>query len=342
MADVRLFPALIGNERIKNLLGGDILAGRLGHAYILEGPPGSGRRTAARAVAAAISCTGRNASDLPCGRCLSCRKIAEDISPDVLTVRREEDRATLGVNVIRTMRRDLWIAPNENEKKVYLIEEAERMTTEAQNALLLSLEEPPPFVVFFLLTTDAAALLETVRSRAPVLRMQRFTSQETADILKKERRFAALAQTDPDFFAQAIAASGGALGTARQMLSRSSSEAKEFGSRRADALEAVALLFRNDPAKCAQFLLSLPKEREAVAEMLSLMLLALRDLAAVKKRAEVPMLLYLHPEEAAAFCARIGISRIMAASRAVFAASEAIAANASVLPTCTALLMQKL
>ena len=128
---------------------------------------------------------------LPCGKCLACRKIAEGVSPDVTFIRRAEDRATLGVSIIRDLREDLYIAPNENEKKVYIIEEADRMTDEAQNALLLSLESPPPYVVFLLLTQNVDSLLETIRSRAPVLRLQTFGADEIHNFLVKDPRFAA-------------------------------------------------------------------------------------------------------------------------------------------------------
>ena len=151
-----IFPQLIGNSRIKNILGGDIARGTMGHAYILVGPAGSGKHTAALSIASALACEYRKdgKNPLPCGKCLACRKIAEGVSPDVSFIRRAEDRATLGVSIIRELREDLYIAPNENEKKVYIIEEADRMTDEAQNALLLSLESPPPYVVFLLLTQN--------------------------------------------------------------------------------------------------------------------------------------------------------------------------------------------
>ncbi len=134
------FPALFGNARLSSILGGDISANRLGHAYILEGPKGSGKHTAALLSSAAASCLNRadESKPLPCGDCLVCRKIRAGVSPDVLFFRREEDRATIGVDIIRSLRSDLCIAPNENEKKVYIIEEAEKMTAEAQNALLHS------------------------------------------------------------------------------------------------------------------------------------------------------------------------------------------------------------
>lgn len=338
-----IFPTLIENDRLKRLLGGDIAAGKLGHAYILEGPAGSGRHTAALAAAAALSCENRNHSEkaLPCGECLVCRKIARGVSPDVLFIRRTEGRATIGVDAIRDLREDLYIAPNENEKKVYIIEEAELMTAQAQNALLLSLEEPPRYVTFFLLTESASALLETIRSRAPVLRMQLFDLEQIAELLCKERRYEVLRRTEPEFFANAIAASGGALGTARMLLDRSSGDCADYQSLRTDATVFVSLLFQLSPRESSQMLLSLPKAREDVLTLLRLVMLALRDLCAIKKNADVPLMLYLSREECRAVLAKTSIRRIAAAYSDVLEAYQDIQSNASIQTVCTELLMQK-
>jgi DNA polymerase-3 subunit delta' len=338
MKNPGIFPTLIGNERIRDILGRDILSGRAGHAFILEAPPGSGKHTAALDAAAAFSCTGDTDERFPCGRCAVCRKIREGVSPDVYFVRRDKDHATVGVDAIRTLREDLWSAPNENTKKIYCIEEAEKLTPSAQNALLLSLEEPPPYAVFFLLTTDSSALLETVRSRAPIFRMQSFTAPEVAEYLCAESRFAALERSDPEWFAEACAACGGALGEAKRLLARSSSDGARYHALRQDAVRAVSLLFRTDSAECAQLLLSLPKEREAVLTLLSLMMLALRDLAVRKKCPDLPVQ-FSFAEGQNTPAGGVGLTRITAAFRRVFSAYDRIRANAGIFPTMTDLFL---
>ncbi len=338
-----VFPALLGNDHIRAIVGGDVLAGRLGHAYILEGPKKSGKHTAALSIAAALSCENRmNASlPLPCGACLVCRKTVGGISPDILFIRREDGRATIGVETIRRLREDLWIAPNENEKKIYIIEEADTMTVQAQNALLLSLEEPPPYATFFLLTQNASALLETIRSRAPILRMQRFDTDEIFHFLKKEPRYETVARTDPDFFASAVSAADGSLGKAQLILSRSDVQSTETLSLRSDALRILPLLFFPDASASVNVLLSLPKEREEVAHLLEFMLLALRDLAVMKKGASVPFLLYAAPTECRSISDKVSLSRLVSAYEAVSAAREDILANASVQTVCAGLLLKK-
>ncbi len=338
-----VFSQLIGNDRFKTIVGSDLLSGRLGHAYILEGPTGSGKHLAARLTASALSCLNRDSGDfpLPCGSCLVCRKIRENFSPDVITVKREADRATMGVDTVRKIREDLCIAPNENEAKVYIIEDADTMTPQAQNALLLSLEEPPPYVVFFLLTTNASALLETIRSRAPVLRMQQFDSDTLADILAKDPAYEALARSQSDFFHESVLAADGAIGQARQYLSRSFSASDATLTLRADALKIVSAMFTYSASENVSLLLSLPKDRGDAADLLKFVLTGLRDLAVLKKNASIPPLLFPSKEACRAFGEKISVSRIHSAYDCASAAYNDILANASVQTVFTELLMNK-
>ena len=125
-------------------------------------------REKAREAAAGILC--RSAGVRPCGECLSCRKIAHGTHPDVITVRRQPDtkgnlRKEITVDQIRELSMDAYILPNEADRKVYIIEEADRMNMNAQNAALKLLEEPPNGAVLLLCVMNPAALLPTVRSR---------------------------------------------------------------------------------------------------------------------------------------------------------------------------------
>lgn len=336
-----VFPLLAGNHRMKNIVGGDIVRGTMGHAYILDGPAGSGKHTAAFNIASALACEHKKDanSPLPCGKCPACRKIAQGVSPDVSIVRRAEDRATLGISIIRDLREDLCIAPNENEKKVYIIEEADLMTDEAQNALLLSLESPPPYVVFLLLTENAGSLLETIRSRAPILRMQTFGADDIYNHLTKEPRFAALARQDKDTFARAVTAADGAIGRAAQLLDRGTAESSAYLSAREDALRIVSLLFFPDYRETVDVLGSLSKSREEVLSLLRLVLMALRDLAAVKKSASVPLMLYISAEEGKSISDKVSIARISAAYDEVFLAMSDIQSNASIRTVFSSLLL---
>lgn len=158
---------LLGNEALKERLTEGLRSGRMSHSYLLTGPEGSGKRTLARLLAAAMECRG---TPRPCGVCPACRKVLSGNHPDVITVD-DPDHKQVPVDCIRAARSALFIRPNEGEKKVLLIPRAGDMNPAAQNALLKVLEEPPSYGVFLLLAPSPEALLPTIRSRCAHLRL---------------------------------------------------------------------------------------------------------------------------------------------------------------------------
>lgn len=138
--------------------------GALSHALILSGA--GDRNAAAHYAAAALECTG---TDKPCLACAHCRKVLADIHPDVLTVR-DDEHAELSVDVIRGVRTDAFIRPNEGACKVYIFPDCTRLNEKDQNVLLKTVEEGPPYAAFVFCTDSPSALLETVRSRCVLLK----------------------------------------------------------------------------------------------------------------------------------------------------------------------------
>lgn len=138
--------------------------GALSHALILSGA--GDRNAAAHYAAAALECTG---TDKPCLVCAHCRKVLADIHPDVLTVR-DDEHAELSVDVIRGVRTDAFIRPNEGACKVYIFPDCTRLNEKDQNVLLKTVEEGPPYAAFVFCTDSPSALLETVRSRCVLLK----------------------------------------------------------------------------------------------------------------------------------------------------------------------------
>ncbi len=280
-----VFPGLIGNDRLRELFRSEITGQNTAHAYILEGARGSGKHTAARTIAAAALCENRadGSHPLPCGVCASCRKVFGGRSVDVLTVRRE-DKATIGVEAARQVRESLWITPNDGERKFYLIEDAHRMTPQAQNALLLSLEEPPPWATFFLLCEDSTLLLETIRSRAPTLKMERFSPEFTEKWLLEQTKDA-----DPDRIRAAARLAGGSLGLALEYF-RGGDEIARYRT----AADLAKHLLSGRKSDAVVFLTTLPKDRRALADVLSLTRAAVRDIVAAGKGGE---LIFYSPSE---------------------------------------------
>ncbi len=147
-------------------------ADELAHAYILLSPSFAERDQAAQRLAAAALCSAKDG--VPCGRCRDCRKVREGIHPDLIRVARLSDdkgkkRREITIDQIRAVVADAVVLPNEAERKVYLIEDADTMNVPAQNAALKLLEEPPRGVILLLCAANAETLLETVRSRCAEL-----------------------------------------------------------------------------------------------------------------------------------------------------------------------------
>ena len=140
-------------------------SGRFPHALLFETADAHAADIICRYTAAAALCTagGRR----PCGQCINCRKAQSGIHPDIITIEGTGARS-LHVDDIRSIRQDAYIAPNEGQRKVYIIKNAGDMSQQSQNALLKVLEEPPEYVVFILTCGSRAELLDTVLSRVQI------------------------------------------------------------------------------------------------------------------------------------------------------------------------------
>ena len=162
------FESLLGNRQLKENLSASLKNNHISHFYLISGPEGSGKRTLAKLLSAAVLCKGQSR---PCGHCGICRRVLEGNHPDVITVDDPEKRF-VSVDLIRQARADIYIKPNESDHKIYLLPRAQDMLPPAQNALLKILEEPPKYGVFILLTDNPEKLLPTVRSRCTELALR--------------------------------------------------------------------------------------------------------------------------------------------------------------------------
>lgn len=198
---------LLGNTRLKENLRAGLSRNRISHFYLISGPVGSGKKTLAQLLSAAILC--RDVQK-PCSNCTPCRKVFANTHPDVITVT-DPDHKNVAVKIVREIRDDMFIRPNEADKKIYIF--PQELGIEGQNALLKILEEPPSYGVFILLSNNPETLLPTVRSRATELRLQALDTPTLEQELT--RRF-------PDAEKTAISAavdrSGGYLGQAITLL----------------------------------------------------------------------------------------------------------------------------
>lgn len=201
------FDSLLGNQRLKDNLKTSVSRGKLSHFYLICGPEGSGKRTLARLLGAAAVC---REQDKPCLTCPACRKVMADTHPDFITVT-DKDHKTVPVKLVRQIRDDMFIRPNEADRKIYLF--PQELGGEGYNALLKVLEEPPSYGVFILLSDNPEKILPTVRSRCTELKLLPLPQE----VLRQR-----LAQAHPDADAQTLTAaierSNGYLGQALQLM----------------------------------------------------------------------------------------------------------------------------
>ena len=203
------FEQLLGNDRLKQNLTQSLRRRHISHFYLISGPKGSGKRTLARLLAAAILC---QEAGKPCMSCPVCRKVMEGNHPDFITVD-DPEKKTVTVDLIREARADIYVQPNESDHKIYLFPRAQDMGLPGQNALLKVLEEPPKYGVFLLLTDNPDKLLPTVRSRCTELKLQSLPEPVIRRQLEKD-----FPHADGEDITAAIARSGSFLGQAREIL----------------------------------------------------------------------------------------------------------------------------
>ena len=321
------FPKIAGNGALKEQISRNISSHTLSHAYIVEGPSGSGRHTLAYSIAAALSCSSNG--DIPCGKCKSCEKIFSFKSPDVITVSLEEDRVTMGIETIRAIKEDMVIAPNDLDYKVYIIEDANTMTLQAQNAFLLSLEEPPEYVLFFLICESSASLLETVRSRAPIYRMKKLDELELRRyLLENSQQAIRLCEEEPDVFDTVVKVSDGRIGLSLSLLDPA--HRADMLDKRKVAEGLLSLLIDPDRASAIKAMTALGSSRQEIKKYLTDAQIAARDLLLLKKSDNAPLLFFTVREDAQELSTRYTSASLTRFYDALSAALFELEANANV------------
>ena len=176
-----MFEEIIGNEKVKKELIQAINLNKTSHSYLFIGSEGIGKNLIAREFAKMLLCLGENKY---CDKCKSCISFNSNNNPDFVQI--EPDGNNVKIEQIRDMQRKILEAPITSEKKIYIINNADMMTKEAQNCLLKTLEEPPEFVTIILIGAVEENFLSTIKSRCTIIKFQDITNEEIKQYLKEK------------------------------------------------------------------------------------------------------------------------------------------------------------
>ena len=243
-----------------------VQAGRIVHALLFTGTHGTGKRTMARLLAQALLCRG---DDKPCGVCPACKRFLAGAHPDVRTLRPE--KRTIGVEEIRDLIDYLSLRPYEGGRHIAIVEQADRLTPSAQNALLKTLESPPGDAMFFLVADSDGALLPTIRSRCQQVRFHDLSVEDCARVL-------AARGVAPERAAMLAGLAQGSVGRALEL-----DGDDDFHALRAKVLQSLGML--KDRASVAGAAALLESDKGSEERMLEAMELWARDLMSIQSGA---------------------------------------------------------
>lgn len=298
------FRDIIGQEQIKEHLINALQTGKVSHAYIVNGEKSSGKEFIARVFAMALQC--ERGETEPCQECHSCKQALSDNHPDIIRVTHEKPN-TIGVDDIRAqVNNDVGIKPYSGPRKIYLINEAEKMTVQAQNAILKTLEEPPSYAVILLLTTNVNALLPTILSRCVVLNMKPVPDEQVKRYLMEQLQV-------PDYKAEVcVAFARGNIGKARSLAS-----SEEFENVKAEALSLLKYIGQMELNEMIAAIRKINEYKLEVSDYLDICAIWYRDVLLFKATNDVNHLVFREEiqalRETARQCSYEGIETIIKA-----------------------------
>lgn len=321
----KYFSFLFGNEPTKERLGKSIKNGTLPHAFLISGGNGSGKRTLVREISAALNCESDDKDAIPCHRCNNCKRIEKSNFTDIKFLKKPDDKATIGVGEVRLFREDMFLSSTESEYKIYVILDAEKMTVNAQNALLKVLEEPPERVVIFLLAESTDGILTTIKSRAQHIAMEKFESGAIEKYLRRENLIPSMLQGKD--MTDIIMCADGRIGKARWLIESGGKDATKMRS----LVEPIVSALRQGVPYSVLYpaIHSLPTKKDELTEALELLTVAIRDLILVKFDGDAPLLFFSSRNAAKEEADSISSKRLLSVYDIIQGARQSLSSNAN-------------
>ena len=273
------FRDIIGHEQIKEHLQNAITMDKISHAYIINGPDKSGKKMLAEAFAMALQCETGGTDG--CMECHSCKQAMNHNQPDIIYVSHEKPN-TISVDDIRSkVNNDIGIKPYSSKYKIYIVDEAEKMNVQAQNALLKTIEEPPAYAVILLLTTNADTFLPTILSRCVTLNIKVVPDEKIKKFLMKEYQI-------PDYQADVcVAFAQGNVGKAIQLAVSS-----DFNELKAAVLQLMKRLDDIEIYEMGASIKQINEYKLTINDYFDLMMIWFRDVLYFKATGDVNGLIF--------------------------------------------------
>ncbi len=273
------FSDVLGHEQTIAHMKSAIEANKVSHAYLLAGEKGSGKKMLAGIFARTLQCEAHGAE--PCGKCHSCIQAESGNQPDIIYVTHEKP-GSISVDDIRgQVNGDIQIKPYSSPYKIYIIDEAEKLTQQAQNALLKTIEEPPAYAIIMLLTANEGMLLPTIKSRCVTLTMKPVPLPLIRQYLMEELQI-------PDYRADICAAfSQGNVGKANRLALSDS-----FGEMLEHALHMVKYISEMEPSDLVEDLKKINTYKMDIQDYLDLLTVWYRDVLMFKATCDANNLVF--------------------------------------------------
>lgn len=269
-----IFDDIVGQSNAKKNMKNALSNNKVAHAYLFCGPDGVGKSIAASILANTLNCKKRGID--PCGVCSSCIKARDDNHPDIMHIRakkhQKSDRLSITIDDIRDLQVDMQKKPYEDGVKVYIIHDAEKITEQAENALLKILEEPPGYIVIILLTYSQYSLLGTIASRCQVVKFGRAPEKDIEGYLTSN---AGASESQARY---AAAFSDGIVKKALEFLNNG-----DFVKHRDEILEFSTGLYKRDKIQVLSFVGYFIDNKDKIDIILDIMMSWFRDIMVFKE-----------------------------------------------------------